>query len=125
MRTVWPLCILASLTLLSACGDDEGSETTAEASEAAEPQSGEEDGGALPSEQPPPIKPTSSITGLDRFKHGASRHAFLNTPTIDADVISDQELIVATRDAHCCVIADGGLNWELNKAHDDVRRCTG
>lgn len=124
MRTVWPLCILALLTTLPACGDDEESEAGDEASEAGEAQPSEADAGEQPVE-PPPAKPAPTITGLDRFKHWAPRHAFLNTPTIVADVISEQELIVATRDAHVGISKDGGKTWQWTKSDDFVRDVTG
>ncbi len=127
MRTVGPLCTLALLISLSGCGlidkirgndsdeTEEASETEATAGETDEPTG----------ETTEADKPKPSITGLDRFKHWAPHHAFLNSPTVVADVISEQELIVATRDAHVGVSQDGGQTWRWTKAGDTVRDVTG
>jgi hypothetical protein len=125
MRTVSRLCTLALLISLSACGDDESEETSEEAGEAGEVQPSGGEGGQPTSEPPPPSTPTSAITGLDRFKHWAPRHAFINAPTIVGDVISAQELIVATADAHVGISRDGGTSWQWTKADDYVRDVTG
>ncbi|MFO7564477.1 MAG: hypothetical protein R6X02_17665 [Enhygromyxa sp.] len=110
---------------LVACGDDEEGETEAgEAGEAGEEQPSEAEGGE-PDEQPALVKSAMRIAGIDRFKHWAPQHALLNTPTVVADVISEQELIVATRDAHVGVSKDGGETWSWTKADDDVRDVTG
>jgi photosystem II stability/assembly factor-like uncharacterized protein len=123
MRTPSRLCSLALLISLAACGDDESEETGGEASEAGEAEPGKD--AQSDAEQPTPSEPTPSVTGLDRFKHWVPRHAFLNTPTIVADVISAQELIVATLDAHIGVSKDGGQTWQWTKADDFVRDVTG
>ena len=135
-RPARPFVLLSSLSLLgtlTGCGlidrirgDDEASETGGEAAEG--------EGGATADPTPTPDtdadpadkpKPRAAVTGLDRFKHWIPEHAFLSAPTIVADVISDKEMIVATRDAHIGVSIDGGEIWQWAKANDWVRDVTG
>jgi photosystem II stability/assembly factor-like uncharacterized protein len=135
-RPLRPLFLLSSLALVSSLagcglidrirGDDEGeddgddedgeSEANEGSDKPAEPGIGEIAAAAKP-------KPT--ITGLDRFKHWVPAHAFLNSPSTVADVISETELIVATRDAHIGVSVDAGETWQWSKANDAVRDVTG
>ncbi|KIG14588.1 hypothetical protein DB30_06643 [Enhygromyxa salina] len=114
------------LTLLPGCGlidrirgvDDEAAEDGESGEDAADKA---EDGTAAVEavvETAPKIAP---ITGLDRFKHWAPRHAFLGAPTVVASVISEQQLIVATSDAHVGVSDDAGATWRWTKASDAVR----
>lgn len=129
MRTLLPLAPLL-LTLLPGCGlverirgiaDDEA-EDTEDAGEA-EADKEKVDAEVEPvADTTPKIAP---ITGLDRFKHWAPRHAFLGAPTVVAQVISEQELIVATSDAHVGVSGDGGKTWRWTKASDAVRDVSG
>lgn len=117
------------LTLLPACGlldrirgkdDEDAGEEAGEAAEAdATPEA---------DTQPEPetkSRPAPVLTGLDRFKHWSPRHAYLGSPTIVAQVLSDQELIVATLDAHIGVSRDGGKTWQWTKSNDAVRDVTG
>ena len=126
MRTLLTVAPLVLLTSLSGCGlidrirggdDEEAGGTEAGEAEADEAKTdGEADQPAAPSA--PTIAP---ITGIDRFKHWAPRHAFLGASTVVAQVISEQELIVATSDAHVGVSNDGGATWRWTKASESVR----
>lgn len=104
-------------------GGDED-ETGGEASEAgeaeAEPEPEPDDGAVAEA-----TRSLEALSGLDRFEHWAPRHAFIGAPTTVAQVISDQELIVATSDAHIGISKDGGETWEWTKALDAVRDVTG
>lgn len=127
MRTVCSVASIALLISLSGCGlIDRIRGKSDDADETSDADKGEADKGeAEPVEQPESNKPAPSITGLDRFKHWAPRHAFLNVPTIVAKVISAQEMIVATRDAHVGVSQDGGKTWQWTKSNDLVRGVAG
>lgn len=128
MRTVSQLCSLAFLASIAGCGliDRIRGGDSDEAEEAGEAGEVEADKDEQPAnEEPPPSEPTPAPTGLDRFKHWVPNHAFLNTPTSVGDVISAQELIVATLDAHIGVSRDGGKTWQWTKADDFVRDVTG
>jgi photosystem II stability/assembly factor-like uncharacterized protein len=137
-RPLRPLFLLSSLSLvpsLVGCGlidrlrgggdeadaSEDGDE--ADASEATEGSDKPADPGAGEVAAAARAKP--AVTGLDRFKHWVPEHAFLNSPTVVADVISETELIVATRDAHIGVSVDAGETWEWSKANDAVRDVTG
>lgn len=131
LRSMRPLTILAltTLPLLASCGlidrlrgdgdDETGGETGASVDEPADT------GGEAVAEQPdtPVAKPMP--TGLDRFKHWAPRHAFINSPSTVAAALSEQELLVATADDHVGLSKDGGATWEWTKASDDVRDLAG
>ncbi|WP_146158209.1 sialidase family protein [Enhygromyxa salina] len=114
------------LTLLPGCGlidrirgvDDDEADEAEEAGEA-EPET--KDGGESDEAVADTTPKIAPITGLDRFKHWAPRHAFLGAPTVVAQVISEQKLIVATSDAHVGVSDDAGKTWRWTKAGDAVR----
>jgi photosystem II stability/assembly factor-like uncharacterized protein len=124
------LSLLSLSTLLPACGlidkirggdDDEPSEEAGEAGEA------EDKPEATPDTTAPTDKPRTTVlpTGLDRFKHWSPLHAFIGAPTVVAQALSGQELIVATMDAHVGVSKDGGTTWQWTKSNDWVRDVTG
>ena len=101
--------------------DAEGEEAEAGAGEdgAAEGEAeGEEPAEAAPTKRPLP-------TGVDRFKHWAPRHAFIGASTVVASVLSEQEIIVATSDAHVGISTDGGKTWTWTKAQDAIRDVSG
>lgn len=129
MRAHWPLSSLVLLASLSACGlldrirggeEGEASDEAGEAGEAPASAAGDEAG-----QEAAPKQATPSITGLDRFKHWTPRHASLNSPTLVGDILSNEELIVATKDAHVGVSQDGGETWKWTRADDSVRAVTG
>jgi photosystem II stability/assembly factor-like uncharacterized protein len=126
MRPRSLLATLSLLPLLSACfvidkirGEDDedaaGDTGEAEVEQPAEVTTPDE-----------PIKTARPApTGLDRFKHWTPRHAYLGAPTFTAQVISDNEIIVATLDAHIGVSKDAGKTWQWSKSSDFVRDVTG
>ena len=125
MRTLRPSATPLLLTLLTlalpACGDDEADEASEE-DEAGE-QAADEGGEKAKSNNNAAGEAASrleALSGIDRFKHWSPLHAFLNSPATVADVISDKELIVATRDAHVGVSKDSGETWTWTKASDEV-----
>jgi photosystem II stability/assembly factor-like uncharacterized protein len=129
MRASWALGTFTLLFSLSACGlidriRGSGDEADEEASEAGEKvgEAAEDEGlsGVLHE-----AESASKAASVDRFKQWSPGHAFLTAPTIAAEVISEQEQIVATRDAHVGVSQDGGKTWRWTKANDAVRRVTG
>ncbi|PRP96505.1 Ycf48-like protein [Enhygromyxa salina] len=132
MRTPRVVSTVVLLTLLPGCGlidkirGEGDDETGDEASEAGEAEEGApDDDGEETDEAAAKPSPLVGLTGVDRFKHWAPRHAFIGAPTVVADAISEQELIVATSDAHVGVSKDGGQTWQWTKADDGVRDVTG
>jgi len=125
MRALRTICSIVLLTSISGCGLIDrvrGGDTDDQApSDDAELVAADQSDAA----QPPAPKQVQPVTGLDRFKHWTPRHAFLNSPTIFADVISDSELIVATKDAHIGVSQDSGGSWKWTRTGDTVRAVTG
>ncbi len=106
------------LALASAgCGDDDADEADTEQAEQAEST----DAGPTPptagvDSKPAPVSPS----GPERFHHWSPLHAFIQTPVITAEVISDQESILATRDGHVALTRDGGETWTWTRAPQPV-----
>ena len=112
----WRAALLGFALACSGCGDDE-----AEASEAADtdtPSPAAKSEGGEPS-SPDPTDPPPP-TGPERFHHWSPLHAFIQAPVITAEVIGEQEAIVATRDAHVGLTRDGGATWTWTRAPQPV-----
>jgi photosystem II stability/assembly factor-like uncharacterized protein len=105
------------------CGDDEGESDTEQAADADAGSDAEPAEGGLVASLDQAIPPGAS--GPERFHHWSPLHAFIHTPVITAEVIGDQEAIVATRDAHVALTRDGGLTWTWTRAPQPVVGVTG
>jgi photosystem II stability/assembly factor-like uncharacterized protein len=132
MRTQRLLATLSLLSLLSGCGlverfrGGDEDETGGEANEAGAAEEGEGQGedqgeGAVAET----TRSLAALTGPERFKHWSPQHAFLPSSTVVANAVSEDEILVATNDAHVGISKDGGETWEWVKAEEAVRDLAG
>jgi photosystem II stability/assembly factor-like uncharacterized protein len=105
------------------CGDDESQ--TEEAGPAADTDAAPEPDAGDGSVVPKVDEIAQGMRGPERFHHWSPLHAFIHTPVITAEVIGDQEAIVATRDAHVALTRDGGQTWTWTRAPQPVVGVTG